>query len=69
MCVPYESIFPILCFAFLSKIQKLNMTPILGEEKFFGKLERVVTLQVENFNKIALYHTVKEIQAILCFTR
>ena len=58
---------------FLSTIQKLNMTPTFGEEKFFGKLERVVclyTLWVENFNKIALSHTVKEIlefnRIVLC---
>ena len=56
---------------FLSKIQKLNMTPIFGEEKIFGKLERVLsldTLWVKNFDEIALSHTVKEIQAVLCFT-
>ena len=50
---------------FLSKIQKLNMTPNLGEEKTFGKLDRVVwldTLRVENFDEN------KEIQAVLCFT-
>ena len=38
---------------FLSKIRKLNMTPIFGEEKIFGKLERVVclhTLWVENID-------------------
>ena len=37
----------------------------------FGKFERVVcldTLRVENFDEIALSHTVKEIQAVLCFT-
>ena len=33
ICVPYEPIFPILCF--LSKIRKLNMTPIFGEENIF----------------------------------
>ena len=47
------------------------MTPIFGEEKIFGKLERVVcldTVWVENFAEIALSHTVKEIQAVLCFT-
>ena len=57
---------------FLSKIRKLNMTPIFGEEKFFEILERVVssdTLRVENFDEITLSHTVKEIQAVLCFTR
>ena len=40
------------------------MTPILGEEKLFGELERLVcvdTLWVENFDKIALADTVKEI--------
>ena len=31
---------------FLSKIRKLNMTPIFGEEKLFGKLERVVCLDI-----------------------
>ena len=47
---------------FLSKIRKLNMTPIFGEEKIFGKLETVVgfidTLWVENFDEIALSHMV-----------
>ena len=57
---------------FLSNIRKLNMTPIFREEKICGKLERVLcldTLWVENFDKIALSCTVKEIQAVLCFTR
>ena len=48
------------------------MTPIFVEDKFFGTLERVVcldTLWVKNFDEIALSHTVKEIQAVLCFTR
>ena len=57
---------------FLSKIRKLNMTPIFGEEKILGKLERVVCLDtqwVKNFDEIALSHTLKEIQAVLCFTR
>ena len=49
------------------------MTPIFWEgEDFFGKLVRVVSfdiLCVENFNEIALSNTVKEIQAVLCFTR
>ena len=42
------------------------MTPIFGEEKIIGKLKRVVcldTLQIENFDVIALSHAVKEIQA------
>ena len=46
---------------FLSKIRKLNMTPIFGKEKIFGKLERVVsldTLRIENFDEISPSHTV-----------
>ena len=57
---------------FLSKIRKLNMTPIFGEEKICGNLERVLcldTLWVKNLDEIALSRTVKEIQAVLCFTR
>ena len=57
---------------FLSKIRKLNMTPIFGEEKILGKLERVVSLDTpwaKYFKEIALSHTVQEIQAVLCFTR
>ena len=48
------------------------MTPIFGEEKILGKLERVVcldTLWVENLDEIALSYMVKDIQAVLCFTR
>ena len=63
--------FQFCVFHFMSKIQKLIMTPIFGEEKIFGKLERVVclvTLWAEDLNEIALSHTVKEIQADLCFT-
>ena len=64
--------FQLFVLHFFSKIQKLNMTPIFGEEKLFGKLERVVsldTLWVKNFDEITLSHTVKDIQAVLCFTR
>ena len=46
------------------------MAAIFGEGKIFGKLPRVHfsdTLWVENFDKIALCHTVKEIEANLCF--
>ena len=56
---------------FLSKIQKLNMTPIFGEENFFLKIGESIsstTLWVENFNKIAPSHPVQQIQAVLCFT-
>ena len=46
------------------------MAAIFGEEKFFFKLPRVQcsdTLWVENFDEIALSHTVKEIEANLYF--
>ena len=46
------------------------MAAIFGEGKIFGKLQRVHyldTLWVENFDEIALSHTVKEIKANLCF--
>ena len=46
------------------------MAAIFGEGKFFLKLPRVQcsdTLCIENFDKIALSRTVKEIQANLCF--
>ena len=46
------------------------MADIFGEGKIFGKLQRVHSLDilsVENFDEIALSHTVKEIEANLCF--
>ena len=46
--------------------QKFKMAAIYGEGKIFGKLQRVQsldTLWVENFAKIALSGTVKEIEA------
>ena len=46
------------------------MAAIFGEGKIFLKLQRVHsldTLWVENFDEIALSHTVKEIEANLCF--
>ena len=46
------------------------MAANFGEGKFFFKLPRVQcsnTLWVENFDEIALSHTVKEIEANLCF--
>ena len=42
-----------------------------GQEIFFGKLARVYyldTLWDENFDKIALSRTVKEVEANLCFS-
>ena len=49
---------------------KFKMAAIFGEGKTFKKLARVElsdTLWVENFAEIALSHTVKEIEANLCF--
>ena len=46
------------------------MAAIFGEGKILGKLQRVHSLDklwVENFDEIALSHTVKEIEANLCF--
>ena len=46
------------------------MAAIFGESKFFFKLPKVHcldTLWVENFDEIALSHTVKEIEANFCF--
>ena len=50
--------------------QKFKMAAIFWEGKIFLKLPRVQcsdTLWVENFDKIALSYTVKEIEANLCF--
>ena len=47
------------------------MAAIFGEGNIFFKLTIVnssYTLWVENFNEIALSRTVKEIEAILCFS-
>ena len=58
-------------FPFLAKIRKFKMAAIFGEGKIFLKLTIVhssYTLGVENFDKIALSRTVKEIEAILCFS-
>ena len=46
------------------------MAAILGEGKFFWKLQRLHsldTLWVENFDEITLSHMVKEIEGNLCF--
>ena len=46
------------------------MAAIFGEGKIFGKLQRVHsldTLSVENFDEIALSHTVKEQICVLPF--
>ena len=52
-----------------SKIQ--NGRHFWGQKFFGGKLPRVyylVTLWDENFDEIALSHTVKEVEANLCFS-
>ena len=43
------------------------MAAIFGEGKIFGKLQRLDTLWVENFDEITLSRTVKETEANLCF--
>ena len=51
---------------FWQKFENSKWPPFLGR----GKLQRVHsldTLRVENFDKIALSRTVKEIEANLCF--
>ena len=55
---------------FWQKFENSKWPPFLGREKFFGKLQRLHsldTLWVENFDEIALSRTVKEIEANLCF--
>ena len=56
-----------LCFGKNSKIQ--NGRHFWGGENFFEncRLHSLNTLWVENFDEIALFHTVKEIEANLCF--
>ena len=46
------------------------MAAIFGEGKIFLKIAKITFLRYpvgENFDEIALSHTVKEIEAILCF--
>ena len=60
----------ILCLPFLAKNSKIQNGRYMWEEEIFWKLPRVHcsdTLWVENFVEIPLSHTVKEIEAILCF--
>ena len=71
ICVPYEPIFPIWYFDFFFKNSKIeNGNHFWGRKNFFENWRVVCldTLWVKNFDKIALSHTVKEIQAVLCFT-
>ena len=65
-----KEIEAILCFAIFGKNSKIQNGCHMWEEENFRKLPRVHcsdTLWVENFDEIALSHTVKEIEAILCF--
>ena len=61
-------------YLFLHLMQKFDNSKwpsFLRGGKFFGKLQRVVCrdiLWVENFDEITLSHTVKEIEANLCFS-
>ena len=55
---------------FWQKFENSKWPPFLGRGKFFGKLQRLHsldTLWVENFDEIAPSRTVKEIEANLCF--
>ena len=60
-----------LCFAIFGKNSKIqNGRHFWGGENFWKIAQRVHyldTLWVENFDEIALSHTVKEIEANLCF--
>ena len=65
-----KEIESILCFAILGKNSKIQNGHHMWEEENFWKLHRVHcsdTLWLENFDEIALSHTVKEIEANLCF--
>ena len=66
-----KEIQAILCFSIFGENSKIQNGRHFGEGKFFWKLPIVhssYTLWVENFDEIALSRTVKEIQAILCFS-
>ena len=60
-----------MLFHFWQKFENSKWAPFLGRGNFFGKLPIVHfldTLWVENFEEITLSHTVKEIEANLCFS-
>ena len=62
-----EEIAKFLYFAFFTKNSKIQNG---GSKKFFGQMgivDDLVTLWVENFNKIALSCSVKEIGNFFCF--
>ena len=67
-----KEIEAILCFSIFGENSKIqNGRHFWGGENFL-KIAKIVhspyTLWVENFDEIALSRTVKEIQAILCFS-
>ena len=51
---------------FWQKFENSKWPPFLGRGKFFENCKEY-TLGVENFDEIALSHTVKEIEGNLCF--
>ena len=58
-----------LCFSIFDKNSKIqNGRHFWAEENFLKKVQFLDTLWIENFDKIALSHTVKEIEANLCFS-
>ena len=54
-------------FHFGPKFENSKWPPYVGRGKFLKKVYCSDTLCVENFDEIALSHTVKEIEANLCF--
>ena len=55
---------------FWEKFENSKWLPLLGRGKFFSKLPTVHwsdILLLDNFDEIALYRTVKETEANLCF--
>ena len=57
-------------FHFWRKFENSKWPPFLGRRKFFeiANSTFLYTLRVENLDEIALSRTVKEIEAILCFS-
>ena len=57
-------------FHFGQKFENSKWSAYVGKGKFFENCQEYIfldTLWVENFDEIALSHTVKEIEANLCF--
>ena len=66
-----KEIEAILCFAILGKNSKIQNGRHMWEEENFLKIAKSTLLRYpvdrKNFDEIPLSHTVKEIEAILCF--